>query len=165
MSTDGLVELLELAGFATAHAVWSVSDGAILVPIAMSDKEGQRKLVRFVAEELPQAVEQGRAWLEQNPDEAEIAVLVFDGYVSSDSEEKTDALILEGRSRAGQKLTVVQRYRPASDTAGFAVHRPQLEVPPHEGLDDDSVGQAFFRGLESHEEGARVWSAAIDEGA
>jgi hypothetical protein len=159
-----LVALLELAGFATAHAVWSVSDGAVLVPMAMSERAGERKLTRFVAEELEQAVEQGQKWLADNADDSDVAVLVFDGYVSS-ATEKTDALILHGRARSGSTVTVVQRYRPAAEAAGFAVLRPQLEVPSGERLDDETITLAFFRGLESHEEGARVWSAAVDDQA
>lgn len=44
--------LLSLAGFAFAHAAWSVSDlseGELLVPLALIEKSGERQLLRFEA--------------------------------------------------------------------------------------------------------------------
>ena len=46
-SSSGPDAAVSLAGFVLAHAVWSVSDlleGELLVPLAMTEKRGQRAI-------------------------------------------------------------------------------------------------------------------------
>jgi hypothetical protein len=53
-------ESLLLAGFALAHATWSVSDTAddeLLCPLAIVEATGQRRLVRFEADTQEAAIE------------------------------------------------------------------------------------------------------------
>ena len=58
-SPTGPDAAVSLAGFVLAHAAWSVSDlsgGEHLVPLAMTEKAGQRELHRFVSEAEEQAI-------------------------------------------------------------------------------------------------------------
>jgi hypothetical protein len=58
-SPTGLEAAVSLVGFVLAHAAWSVSDlleGELLVPLAMTEKAGQRELHRFAAETREQAI-------------------------------------------------------------------------------------------------------------
>jgi hypothetical protein len=58
-SSAGPDAAVPLAGFVLAHAVWSVSDlleGELLVPLAMTEKAGQRELHRFEAETQEQGI-------------------------------------------------------------------------------------------------------------
>jgi hypothetical protein len=46
----------------------------------------------------------------------------------------------------------------------FRVHKPKLvEWHECEGFDLDAAFEAFFQGVAAHEEGAKVWDAALDE--
>lgn len=93
-----------LVGFFAAHAVWSIADGETLVPIyAYVDSAGKRHMDRLMAESLDVSVKEGRKRLAENPDHAQCAVLIFDGYVPVEN-VKTDALILKARDARGEGL-------------------------------------------------------------
>jgi hypothetical protein len=54
-------------------------------------------------------------------------------------------------------------YRPHHDPQEFAVHRPKFVVTTPEGHDVTALRDAFFKGVESHPMGRRVWQACADE--
>lgn len=157
---------LELAGFFAAHAVWCVSDGAVLVPIGARQGPGEeRQMNRFVTERAEEGVDHGRRWLDAGADGSDVAVLVYDGYVTLPT-GKTDSLLLDIRRfgpEAAQVLMAVP-YRNAEHAAGFAVYRPKfLSQSGLESPDYAAFGDAFFRGVDQHEQGAAVWNAHLDE--
>jgi hypothetical protein len=152
----------ELAGFLMAHAVWCVSDGSALVPLLGYVKGGERVLARFTAAQVKDAVEQGRAWMERNPENAERAVFVHDAYVTL-PDRRMDALIADLREYAQppRGLQIVLPYRPAA-AGGFAVYRPKFQG--FAGIADfAALGHAFFRGVNQHEHGARIWNESLDQ--
>jgi hypothetical protein len=155
----------ELAGFFAAHAVWCVSDAETLVPIiAFETIDGSRQMVRIEAEQLQDAVSDGKQWLADNPASAVRAVFIYDGFVTL-PDGKTDALVVEaidfGPPRSG--FTMAVPYRHAKSPAGFAVYRPKFLGFEGLGPAWDVLGDAFFRGVEQHEQGAAVWNTSLDE--
>jgi len=161
----GLTPLAELAGFFAAHAVWCVCEGETLIPLAGYENADGRHVVRFEGERLEAGVESGRRWMMANPKAALRAVLVFDGYVPLPG-GKTDALILEAREYgpSDMRMTIAVPYRHASSPSGFAVHRPKfLAVSGPGHADDVALGEALLCGAASHEKGAAVWNAHLDE--
>lgn len=85
----------ELAGFFSAHAVWSVSDGETLVPIyGLEHNNDGRSMERLALDRLEDAVEAGKERLDENPQRAERAVLIFDGRINLEC-GKVDALIVK----------------------------------------------------------------------
>ena len=54
-------------------------------------------------------------------------------------------------------------YRNAKHPDGFAVYRPKLLSYVGGELDSDNLVNAFFLGVDQHEQGAAVWNAHIDE--
>jgi hypothetical protein len=152
-----------LAGFFAAHAVWSISDGETLVPMyAYVDTAGSRHMDRLEGE-TAKSVEVGRKRLEENPDKAKCAVLIFDGYVPL-SDGKTDALILEIRSYDGpaMRITMAIPYAPLNSPAGFKVFRPKiLQFPVTENSQD--FIEEFWRGVDGHSQGAATWNAHLDQ--
>ena len=148
----------ELAGFFAAHAVWCVSDGAVLIPIFASNGPGaKRQMDRLATERLEDGVAKGREWLDSNHHGAEVAVLVCDGFVTLQA-GKTDALLLEIRDYlTASALSMAVPYRSAEHKEGFAVFRPKflsclgLEEPDYTVLAD-----SFFRGVDQHEQGAAL---------
>ena len=104
----------ELAGFFAAHAVWSVSDGEALMPlVAYETADGKRQMYRLVSERFEEGVASGKEWLTKNPDHAVRAVLVFDGFVTLES-DKMDAIIITIRdySQGDAEITMAVPYRP-----------------------------------------------------
>ena len=151
----------ELAGFLMAHAVWCVSEGGTLPPLLAYVKDGERILASFTAEQMKDAVQQAHAWMERNSENAERAVFVHDAYVTLEG-RRMDALVANVREYAQPRMSlqIVLPYRPAS--AGFAVHRPKFQA--FTGIADHAaLGEAFFRGVNQHEHGARIWSESLDQ--
>ena len=156
----------EHAGFFAAHGIWCVADGGPLTPmLAFERLNGEREMIRFVSGQLEAGVQQGRQWLADNPEGATHAILVFDGFITL-KDGKTDALLIEAvqyrPERAG--FTMAIPYRSADDPRGFAVFRPKFLGFEGPRPAFDELGQAFFRGVDKHEEGAKVWNAKMDQG-
>ncbi len=152
----------EFAGFLMAHAIWSVSGGGTLAPMIGYVKDGGRALLRIEDTDVKASVARGRAWMDANPEQAERAVFIHDGFVRLPS-GRTDALMALVREYGSpsMSLEIVVPYRSAS-AGRFAVHRPKFQaaqgIPSLAGL-----GEAFFRGVNSHEHGARIWNERLDE--
>jgi hypothetical protein len=126
---------------------------------------GERGMTRFAVDDLGHAAEVGRAALAANEHGAQRAVLVVDGYVHLDV-GKVDALIVEAREYgpAGRSLTMAVPYRPQPSPGGFAVHKPKLlEITGVERQQAAGVAEAFFTGVDAHEQAAAVWNAHLDE--
>jgi hypothetical protein len=160
-----LITASELAGFVAAHAIWCVSDSDRLVPmVAFTAEDGERKLERLVFDDAGAAVEYGRKRLEADPFSANDGVLAYDGRISVEG-GKLDAIVLEMRSYGFPWATaaIAVPYTPAS-SGRFRVHKPKL-VEWHEcdDFDPDAAFEAFFRGVDSHDKGAAVWNAALDQ--
>jgi hypothetical protein len=160
-----MITASELAGFIAAHAIWCVSDADGLVPmVAFSAEDGQRKLERLVFDNAGAAVEHGRRRLEDDPFGALDGVLAYDGRITAEG-GKLDAIILEMRSYGfpWARATIAVPYTPTS-SGRFGVHRPKLvEWERCEDFDMDAAFEAFFQGVAAHEQGAKVWAAALDE--
>jgi hypothetical protein len=152
-----------LAGFFAAHAIWSVSDGETLIPILATETTGgERSMMRLVDEDLAAAVGAGHERQDANPEGHARSVLLHDAYLHLD-DHKVDAVIAHLTDHdTGARLVIGIPYRPAEQ--GFAVHRVKfLEA---DGVDEatvDQLGQAFFVGVEAHEQGAAVWNEHLDE--
>lgn len=158
-------QAIRLAGFFAAHGVWSVADGEALIPMyAFETAQGGRQMVRYATQEAETGLNEGRARLMHNPDAADQAVFVHDGYLTLPS-GRTDALILSVRDYLGDlALTLVLPYRHASHPQGFAVHRPKfLDWRGAHDPDYAVLAEQFFVGVEAHEMGDRVWRAKLDD--
>jgi len=159
-------ELVRLAGFFAAHGVWSVSEGATLIPMLGSESaSGEQNMARFVMGDLGDAARAGREALEANRDGALRAVIVVDGYVHLDV-GKVDALIADAVEYGPQprSVTVAVPYRPLSSPGGFAVHRPKfLSINGADREEARGLGEAFFAGVDRHEPAAAVWNAHLDD--
>jgi hypothetical protein len=142
-----------------------VSDGETLIPmLATQLASGERKMQRLADELLERAVETGKQWLSENREGADRAVLIYDGFLTLPT-GKMDALFLEIRvyGGAGASLTMAVPYRHAEDAAGFAVFKPKFLAFSGPEPDYDVVADAFFAGVDKHEEGSAIWNQHIDQ--
>ena len=166
--TDDTVAALRLAGFALAHAAWSVEDGETLCTLAMLEIGGERELARYEADSIPESLDLARADLGARLQGGGLAALVFDGYVTPPDGERTDALIVELIGSGGRRLgRVVQPYRAAQRSripflgraSGFAI----LGAP----IVSDDVGVADAEGVlleaaREHPKAARFFVRGLD---
>lgn len=156
----------ELAGFFAAHAIWCVSDGAILVPmLGYTTENGERRLERFAHERLEDAVAQGKARLNENPMDADDAALLYDGRITL-GKGKVDAILIEVRAyfSLDSQLMLAVPYTPKSGSSSFRVHKPKLLQWEHcEDFDRNQCFVEFFNGVDKHAQGAPVWQKALDE--
>jgi hypothetical protein len=158
-------ESVQLAGFFAAHGIWCVSDGGPLIPmLAYELPDGSRQMIRFAANALEVGVEQGRRWLEENPDRCLRAVLVYDGFVTLQG-GKTDSLLLDIRKYDDPtfSLTMAVPYRNKAHSKGFAVYKPKFISFQGAEPRYDELAKRFFDGVDAHEKGAAVWNQSIDQ--
>ena len=158
-------EAMQLAGHFAAHAVWCVSDGGPLIPLLAEESAAKGRLMtRFAADMLEDGAAQGQARLDANPEHAERAVLVYDGFATL-PEGRIDALIVVIRDYAApaNTLTMALPYRPMESPEGFAVYRPKfIRWSGATEPDYSALADAFFNGLDSHQQGAAVWDKHSD---
>jgi hypothetical protein len=155
----------KLAGFLAAHAVWCVSDGETLIPLmGFETPDGKRQMHRFMADRIEEGVRQGQDRLSRNEEGAARAVLIYDGFITLPT-GKVDALLVDIRDHGSPSRSLVMAvpYRPASCPQGFAVHRPKFLSFAGPEPDYQTVGAAFFHGVDSHDKAAPVWSRHLDE--
>ncbi|MFV2210418.1 hypothetical protein ACFHW2_09385 [Actinomadura sp. LOL_016] len=156
-----------MAGFFAAHGVWSVSDGATLIPMLAHERpNGERGMDRLVHDDVADAARAGEEALRAGHGDWVRAALVVDAYLHLDT-SRVDALIVDaveyGPSRRSLKMAVP--YRPQGAPEGFAVYRPKfIEVTGMDDPDIAALAESFFSGVDSHEQAAAVWDAhLVDE--
>jgi hypothetical protein len=154
-----------LAGYFVAHSLWSVSDGAAVMPVVAHEGPEGRGFQKFASEEVGGAARRAEEWLATNPSNAIHAVMVVDGFADFDG-VRCDALIAHviqyGPPR--RSMHIVVPYRPKDSLQGFAVHSPRFGAA--EGIQFeqlDALGDAFFSGVVSHTAASPIWTSHLDE--
>jgi hypothetical protein len=160
-----MLETAQLAGFFAAHGIWSVSDGETLIPLLGYEyDDGNRGMDRFALGDVADGARAGQDALRANRYGSARAILVVDAYLSLET-GRTDALIVDAVEYGpdGRSLKLAIPYRPHPSPQGFAVHRPKfIEVHGVDERDYGALADAFFAGVDSHEEAAAVWNAHLD---
>jgi len=128
----GLADLL-FAGL--DHGLNTVRGGVALVPFVVTQVHGQRALARMEAVSLQESLKQGRKLVRETTltgDDG--AVLVFDGYLETETEGRVDAVYAKGVDAAGRIVTIAQRYKPKAFLRSWQpIGNPALV--PNEGND------------------------------
>ena len=154
-------EIARMAGFYAAHGIWSVSDGATLIPLlGYAHEDGSQGMDRLMVDDpaeggpgnpgnRPRRLEQRGAGPRRVP-------LLETG--------RKDALIVEavGYLPARRSLQMAIPYRPGSDPQGFGVYRPKFfEAVGVDDPDYAALAASFFGGVDSHEKAAAVWNERL----
>jgi hypothetical protein len=152
---------LTLAGFALAHAAWSIADGERLCTLAMAETGGRRELFRYEAPSIPASLENARTHLAGLATRIDAAALVFDGYASIDG-RRSNALVVQVFAAgipAGNRL--IQRYRARTRSRRFRlVEKPELLFegePPFDPSDRSLWTTPLFAGIVEHEHSRHYW--------
>lgn len=153
---------LILAGRCFADAVQRLVNGGTLVPYVAYEAKGDFGAMPFPAPSLEDGVNQGNAWLEENPKGAQRAVLVYDAMVPIDGTPGDavigKALALDGDVR--RSLTVVVPYREVKRDGATTIEVLSPRFTALVGVapaDLEKLSDAFYTGVEADEAAAEVW--------
>lgn len=154
--------LVLLAGFALAHAAWSVSDlprGELLVPLAVVEKDGRRQLLRFEARTQEEAIAQAKAALIQRQPELDAWALAREGVMSKGA-GKVDVLSVDAWAKGmGQPITFVQEFIPYSSGA-FRVGGDALAIVDGRtlaGAEAARLVEKLYEGVRQHPKAGQLW--------
>jgi hypothetical protein len=130
-------KLSTLLFFALDHGVDSVRSGGPLIPFLLTESQGERKLERFVANRLEDALDNAVRRANDLPIGAERWAIAYDGYLTVGG-TRHDAIYVEGVERgAGRSFVLAQRYVPKTRFRSLkAVGNPALLPSPHRLVPD-----------------------------
>lgn len=131
---DANETLMELMFTGLDHGIDSVKDsGGPLVPFLLTEKDGEKKLARFVTDRLEEGPVLARKQLVEQADLADFAVVAYDGYVTIEG-TKFDAVMVEGYDKNDAiGYVLAQRYQPKKILSKFK-----------------TIGNAAFMGTEEN---------------
>lgn len=157
---------LSLAGFALAHAAWSISDtedGELLCPLAVVEaRDGTRRLVRFEADTQEEAIIAGKtAMREAAHDAAAWAFAREAAWRKMGSDQAGDVLAVDfwatGMSSAA---TIMQHFNRAANGGRFRIGGVPLLVVGGIQLATDVASPsitAIMDGVRAHAAVAELW--------
>jgi len=156
---------LLLAGFVLAHSAWSISDlpaGDFLVPLAIVESNGERKLLRFEADTQEQAITRGKAEVASLSATVDAWAFAREGLMP-DGDSKADVLSVDVWARGmDTPVTIVQRFVPNASEGGFRIVGEPILVAGGVVQPDAasrSAIDAVLRGVQSHPKVAPLWSS------
>jgi hypothetical protein len=119
---------------------------------------------RLVLDDAAAAVAYGKERLQSNPMDADDAALLYDGRITLGN-VKVDAIIIEMRAYFSPDSEAIIAVPYTPKTSGkFRVHKPKLLAWENcDDFDMNAALQAFFAGVDGHEEGVKIWNACLDE--
>jgi|GEM_PF-1936764 len=154
-------EICKMAGRVAAHAVLSVRNGEILIPICGHlDVNGKTMMTRIVASNSEEAMQKGEQMYSDNPSNANGAAWVVDGFITLTDIGKVDALLFKICSYANpqREMQLAIPYRHANSSEGFAVFKPKvIGLSNLKAEELQPLVNAFFDGRDEHAEAAPLW--------
>lgn len=152
---------LHLAGFALAHAAWSVSDlsaGDLLCPLAFVEEAGERKLLRFEAASQEQAIGNALATLDEKRLLGNSWAFVREGVVRKGEEELDVLVAMVWAPGMAEPLCFTQPFEPFAKRGTFRV-LGKLEVVNVEGSTEghDMIAEIVREGIFQHSKVAPLW--------
>jgi len=151
-----------LAGFVLGHAAWSISDlpkGALLVPLAIVEKSGQRQLLRFEAQTQDQAIADGKTTLAKRQHEFDAWAFGREGLMQ-EARGKVDVLTVDAWATGMTRpITFVQRFSPYS-SGTFRIKGDPIVVVDGKALEGAEAVQLVKRlydGVRQHPKAGQLW--------
>jgi hypothetical protein len=158
-------ESARLAGFVLAHAAWSMSDlaaGDLLTPVAITELEGARELIRFEAATQDEAVAEGKRAMQSFAERVDGWAFARDGLLRiRGSESAQHVLAVEfGRRAEKRPHTIIQPYAPAASASGFRILGEPVIMRGADLLDPAEVPAVLHLlhgGIQDHPAAAPLW--------
>lgn len=163
MSPDSV---LHLAGFALAHAAWSVRDAPhadLLVPFVVVRSDGQQELIAFEAASQDEAVEEGKRAAARLAGRAEAWAFAREGMLRRTGEGAgQEVLVVEfGGEGVGGRYVLIQPYARATADRAFVLVGDLILTLAGEVLDGEdarSVLDGMAQGVGQHAAAAPLWA-------
>ena len=160
---------LLLAGFALAHAAWSISDvpeGELLVPLAMVEEAGQRRLVRFEDATQEEAIRKGKAAMAELTATADAWAFAREGLMP-EAGGKVDVFSVDFWAKGMREpATLIQRFEPFARRGKFRViGQPELVVKGRvqESKATEDLLPRIRAGIAQHQKVAALWDTWSQE--
>jgi hypothetical protein len=158
----GLPPPLTMAGYALAHAAWSLSDletGAALVPLSVIWRDGKVLLTRYEAPSQEEAIAAGKEAM-ANLDASVLAwAFARDGLMRDDN-RTTDALSVDfWGATMPAPFTVIQLYEPFATGRFRLIGEPMLVVAGKVSEDERAkrIIAGVLQGVGAHPQVATLW--------
>jgi hypothetical protein len=157
---------LSLAGFALAHAAWSISDtddGELLCPLAVVEAHGgERRLMRFEADTQEQAIIAGKtAMREATTDAAAWAFAREAAWRRMRSDQAGDVLAIDfWAAGMPSAATIMQHFNRATNGGRFRIGGVPTLVVSGTQLSPDAASAsitAIMAGVQAHTAVAELW--------
>ncbi|SUA47518.1 Uncharacterised protein [Nocardia africana] len=144
-----------------------MSDSGGLTPLlGYIEANGDQGHERFISDDAAQDAGVGAERLLAGRPNWVRAALVVDAFLHL-STGRIDALIIHAVQYRPDRRSIQMAvpYRPHTSEQGFGVYRPKfLETNGFTDPDYGVMGEAFFAGVDAHEQAVAVWNAhLIDE--
>ena len=157
---------LKLAGFLMAHGLWSISEQSaadVYVPQALCETaSGERRLITFDAATQEQSLEDARSFMGSTAGQFAECAISRKSEVGLGDGQSTSALVIE-LSSAGQEVTVLQAFSPASGENGFRLLGDELLLDPRGTPlprgDANAAIVSLREGAADHPGTARNWAS------
>jgi hypothetical protein len=154
---------VSLAGFALAHAAWSVSDlpeGELLVPLGVIEKAGKRELHRFEAETQEQAIANGKAEMDRLSAKVDAWAFAREGQFN-EGNGYVDVISVDAWARGMMApISFVQKFQPFA-SGKFSLLGDPCVVIDGNSQEPSASGDLIAklnRGIQSHPKAAELWS-------
>ncbi|MEE9394558.1 MAG: hypothetical protein V3W41_18850 [Planctomycetota bacterium] len=157
-------QALNLGGFVLAHAAWSISDaddGALLVPLLVVEKSGERRMSRFEAETQEEAIACGFDAIDRLGDDVEVWAFAREALMKGE-DESHDALVVHVWAKGmSDWIMILQAYKPINSERPFQLNS-QFEVVIGDATVEDAalapLSEEIDRGINDHPQAALMWN-------
>jgi hypothetical protein len=156
---------LSLAGFALAHAAWSLADaedGELLCPLAVIEsRDGARKLVRFEADTQEEAIVAGKKAMRAPGDDVAAWAFVREGAWRKMKSDQGDVLAIDFWAPAmSAPATLTQPFSRGAKGARFRIGGVPTLLVGDRILSADVASphiEAIMAGVRAHSAVAGLW--------
>lgn len=149
--------VIKLAGFALAHAAWSVCEGETLCTLAVVENDNERQLFRFEGT-ISDSLDKAREGLAQLELDGAYWALVFDGYLTPTQGKRQDALVIQIGGKSPLPSRVVQQYQKKSFLRKFKIiGKPLFVEDSHQTGKADLYEQWLQEGIKEHPKVCELW--------
>ena len=152
---------LLLTGFVLAHAAWSICDDTqLLVPLAISERNGKREVSRFEANTQEEAIDRGKAAMANLGASVDAWAFAREGLLS-DKRGKVDVLSIDiGAKGTSDRVTLIQQFEPYSKRHHFRlIGDPEVAIGGsiQEPAAVKDLLSTVRRGISQHSKAAPLW--------
>ncbi len=157
---ERMLDAAELAGFLTAQAILTISEGKTLIPIyGYLNAKDEMMIETLYDDLLKKGTGTGKIKLDKNPHKSSVGVLIYDVRLTYDS-GNIDALVIEFRDFEPTSgfAKLLLPYTPATTKSKFVVHYPSvIRMTKHMEDEKERILKNYYKGVAKHAIGAKVW--------